>query len=52
MAAVERLEWAAGFASMPALAPGGGVVGAPTEEELSACDGGNLYFFIDTYGRP
>jgi hypothetical protein len=35
-----------------ALAPGGAVIGAPTEEELSACHGGNLYFCVDPYRRP
>ena len=42
----------AGYGCVPALAPGGAVVGAPTEEELSACHGGDLYFCVDPYGRP
>jgi hypothetical protein len=32
--------------------PGGAVIGAPTDEELSACHGGNLYFCVDPYRRP
>ena len=40
-----------GYGCVPALAPGGAVVGAPTVQELSACDGGDLYFCIDPYGR-
>jgi hypothetical protein len=40
-----------GYGCVPALAPGGAIVGAPTEHELSACHGGNLYFCIDPYGR-
>jgi hypothetical protein len=40
-----------GYGCVPALAPGGAIVGAPTEQELSACHGGNLYFCIDPYGR-
>jgi hypothetical protein len=40
-----------GYGCVPALAPGGAVVGAPTEQELSVCHGGNLYFCIDPYGR-
>lgn len=42
----------AGYGCVPVLAPGGAVVGAPSEEELSACHGGNLYFCVDPYGRP
>jgi hypothetical protein len=42
----------AGYGCVPALAPGGAVVGAPSEEELSACHGGNLYFCVDPYRRP
>ena len=41
-----------GYGCVPALAPGGAVVGAPTEQELSACHGGNLYFCVDPYGGP
>jgi hypothetical protein len=42
----------AGYGCVPALSPGGAFVGAPTEEQLSACHGGNLYFCVDPYGRP
>jgi hypothetical protein len=41
----------AGYGCIPALAPGGAVVGAPTQQEISACHGGNLYFCIDPYGQ-
>jgi hypothetical protein len=42
----------AGYGCVPYLAPGGAVVGAPTEEELSACHGGSLYFCVDPYRIP
>jgi hypothetical protein len=42
----------AGYGCVPYLAPGGAVVGAPTEEVLSACHGGNLYFCVDPYRIP
>jgi hypothetical protein len=41
-----------GYGCVPALAPGDAVMGAPTEQELSACHGGNLYFCVDPYRRP
>jgi hypothetical protein len=40
----------AGYGCVPALWPGGSVVSAPTEEELSACHG-NLYLCVDPDGR-
>ncbi|MBV9088605.1 MAG: hypothetical protein JO044_01665 [Mycobacteriaceae bacterium] len=40
-----------GYGCVPALARGGAIVGAPTQQELSACHGGSLYFCIDPYGR-
>ncbi len=41
-----------GYGCVPALAPGGAIVEAPTEHELSVCDGGNLYLCIDAYAHP
>lgn len=42
----------AGYGCVPALAPGGAAVGAPSEEVLSACHGGNRYFCVDPYQIP
>ncbi|HUO40051.1 MAG TPA: hypothetical protein VMU34_20390 [Mycobacterium sp.] len=38
----------AGYGCVPSLAPGGNSVGAPSQEELSACHG-NLYYCVDPY---
>jgi hypothetical protein len=38
----------AGYGCVPAMP----FVGAPTQQELTACHGGNLYFCVDPYPVP
>lgn len=41
-----------GVGCQPHLTPGGGAVGAPSEEVLSDCHGGNVYYCQAPYRQP